>query len=117
MAASIPIERLVPCDDDECPVGWRCDPAGIVELLDDEAAVRLFDAATTPKSVSELADECDLPLSTAYRKVHTLDDVGLFREVQSGSSNGTPPARYERAVDGVRVTLNDGVSVEAVLER
>ena len=89
-----------------------CDPERIVDMVADEDARALFRAASTPKTVEALAECCSLPLSTAYRKVGTLEEAGLLRRRPPRGANGTPPRTYERAVDDVTVTLGDGLVVE-----
>ncbi|NHN49182.1 helix-turn-helix transcriptional regulator [Halostella sp. JP-L12] len=112
MSVSISLQRSVPDDDGDRD---RFDREAIVGLLDDDDAVCLFRSATDPKTVSTLADECDVPLSTAYRKVEKLEDAGLIGEVARGLADASEPARYRRTVDAVTVTLRDGVSVECAV--
>ncbi len=113
MAGSISPQSRVPDSDNGTPEGF--DPEAIVGLINDDDAVSLFRSATDPKTVSMLAAECDIPLSTAYRKVETLEDAGLIEEVAQGLADASGPAWYRRTVDGVRVTLRDGVTVECIL--
>lgn len=103
-----------------CPASDRriegiCTPESVVEVLADDDAIDLFRHSTTPKTVRTLAEQGDLPLSTAYRKIGALEDAGLVRRLPSDSSRVTTPDRYERVVEGVSVTLRDGLSVEYVL--
>lgn len=86
-------------------------PDELVELLGDEDCRRIFQYAAVPVEVSELVEEFDLPVSTAYRKVDRLNDVGLLVEIRS-EENGEP-ARYARSVGEVTVTVGDDVDVEA----
>lgn len=86
------------------------DPEELVGLLGDEDCRRIFQAAMEPVSVPDLVEELDLPVSTTYRKVAELHDVGLLTEVDPG--NTSAPARYLRSVRGVTITVDDGLEVD-----
>ena len=87
----------------------------IVELLDDEDSRQLFQHATTPRTVREFAEALGLPLSTAYRKVATLEDVGLLTPIPQEPLNEAAPARYVKAIDCVSVTLGDRLRIECTI--
>lgn len=65
MSVSISVERSIPEDTDTRTTDASFDQEAIVEVLADDDAVELFQSATRPKSVSTLADDCDVPLSRA----------------------------------------------------
>lgn len=108
MSASDRLEELATTAERTEP---PCDPDATVDVLDDEAAVALFQAATSPTSIPDLAEACDLAQSTAYRKVRKLVRAGLLEAVTPKTANGAPPARYQRAIDAVTVTLSDDLVV------
>lgn len=62
-------------------------------------------------SASELADTCDLPLSTAYRKLDMLTETGLLAERTRLSPDGKHASEYVRVVDEVLVDADDGVEL------
>lgn len=77
-------------------------------LQDDDCRAVLDATGETPLSASELAEECDLPLSTAYRKLETLTDTGLLTEQTRLSPDGKHASEYIRAVDEVVVDADAG---------
>lgn len=69
-------------------------------------------AATTPKTTSELADDCDIALSTAYRKVELLSETPLLAEGVRFDPDGDHAAEYVRDAEDAAVELGeDGVSL------
>lgn len=58
------------------------------EILSDEANRRILESImTTPKSTSQLCIECNIPTSTAYRKMQKLSDHKMIRKI--GTINGS----------------------------
>lgn len=96
------------------------DPAGSVCVLDSEQSVQAVlesledadcrrilestdDDALSAKEVSEV---CGLPLSTAYRKLERLTDVGLLGERTRIDPGGKHASEYRVLVDDVAVSLH-----------
>lgn len=78
------------------------------EVLADPDCRAILGAADTPKTTGELADACDLALSTAYRKVERLSETPLLREGVRFDPNGDHAAEYTRAATDATVALDDG---------
>lgn len=89
----------------------ECDPDLIVETLTDDDSRAMYLYATTPVTVRELSEELDLPLSTAYRKVETLQEAGLLMQINEQSRSGYP-SHYVRSIERVRVTYDDPMRIE-----
>lgn len=49
-------------------------------LTDKDTKMILESIKTTPKSTSQLCDECNIPTSTAYRKMQKLYDSKMIRK-------------------------------------
>ncbi|QSG04012.1 winged helix-turn-helix domain-containing protein [Natranaeroarchaeum sulfidigenes] len=96
---------------DERELGECFDSELVVELLDDAEAVRLFQTAADPMTIQQLAEECDVSQSTAYRKVDKLTEAGLLVETTEKRPDGDPPARYKRRAPAVTVTIGEDVEV------
>ncbi|MFB6184124.1 MAG: helix-turn-helix domain-containing protein [Haloarculaceae archaeon] len=80
----------------------------VLTALDDtDCRCILNETSTDAKSAKELSETCDLPLSTAYRKVDLLSDVGLLDERTRISRTGKHASEYTRRVDEVTVTIDD----------
>ncbi|ELZ45376.1 transcription regulator [Halorubrum distributum JCM 9100] len=87
------------------------------EALADADCRAILAAAATPKTTSELADDCDIALSTAYRKVELLSETPLLAEGIRFDPDGDHAAEYVRDAedaaielddDGVALTVEDG---------
>jgi len=72
-----------------------------------------------PKAVKEVSEECDVPLSTAYRKVNRLHEAGLVEEKVRLSGSGNHTNVYEESFEGALITVGpDGdFQVELVRNR
>ncbi|WP_424014203.1 helix-turn-helix domain-containing protein [Halorubrum xinjiangense] len=82
------------------------------EALADPDCRAILAAAETPKTTSELAEDCDIALSTAYRKVELLSETPLFAEGIRFDSGGDHAAEYVRDAANAAVELgDDGVSL------
>jgi DNA-binding transcriptional ArsR family regulator len=87
------------------------EPPSVDEVLDalaDDAARRIVAALTEPKTASELSEECDIPLSTTYRKLEMLTDASLLAESTDIRRDGQHTTRYSVSFDAVTVSVDDG---------
>lgn len=79
----------------------------ILNALDDEdcrAMVRELDA---PMTASELSEKCDVPLSTAYRKLNLLTEASLLSEQTEVRRDGHHTKRYRIAFEEVNIALDE----------
>lgn len=65
-------------------------------------------------TASELADACDMPLSTTYRKVEMLTDAGLVSKGTRIRKSGKHTSEFSRTVDDVVISVDpeSGISLE-----
>lgn len=70
-----------------------------------------------PLSASEISAVCDLPLSTAYRKLDRLTKVDLLAEGIRLRSSGKHTSEYVCRVDEVRVSMCEDGGFELVVDR
>ncbi len=90
-------------------LGECFDPELVIELLDDDEAVALFQTATEPMTIQQLTEKCDIPQSTAYRKVDKLTEAGLLIETTAKRPDGDPPAQYQQCAEAVTVTVGEDI--------
>jgi len=86
------------------------DPPSVDDVLDalaDDAARRIVTALTEPKTASDLSEECDIPLSTTYRKLEKLTDASLLRESTDIRRDGQHTTRYSASFDSVTVSIDE----------
>jgi hypothetical protein len=82
------------------------------EALADADCRAILAAATTAKTTSELAEDCDIALSTAYRKVELLSETPLLAEGVRFDPDGDHAAEYVRDAADAAIELgDDGVSL------
>ncbi len=88
----------------------REDPPAVDDVLDalaDDAAREILMALTEPKTASDLSEECDVPLSTTYRKLEKLTDASLLEESTDIRRDGQHTTRYSTAFESVTVSIED----------
>ncbi|MDR5673433.1 Transcriptional regulator containing HTH domain,ArsR family [Halalkaliarchaeum sp. AArc-CO] len=85
----------------------------VLEPLDDPDCLAILDAIDEESlSAREIAEVCDLPLSTAYRKLELLADAGIVSQGVRLSTSGNHTSEYERLVDDVKLSVSpDGFTL------
>ena len=91
-----------PSRDEEPP-----SPQEVLDALADDAAQRFVSALSEPKTASELSEECDVPLSTTYRKLEKLTNASLLEESTEIRRDGQHTTRYAVAFEEVTVSVDD----------
>lgn len=94
-----------------------CDSQAVLELLGNEDTQRMVECADTPLTAAEFAERCGLALSTAYRKIDQLTEAGLLEESLRLTSNGHHPTQYQRAIDGVAVSVDGSDQLTVVCRK
>ncbi|GAB7009354.1 ArsR/SmtB family transcription factor [Halorubrum trueperi] len=89
-------------EEDPPPVG------DVLDALADDAARRIVSALSEPKTASDLSEECDIPLSTTYRKLELLTDASLLTESTDIRRDGQHTTRYSVSFESVIVSIGDG---------
>ena len=81
----------------------------VVGLLDDEYARSILtETSEKPMSATELAEECNVSLSTISRKVDRLEAANLVDEQTRPRSDGHHDTVYVAQLDRFEVRLRDG---------
>ena len=91
----------------------------VSELLDalEDADCRSVLEATgeEPLSAAEIVERCEIPSSTAYRKIDRLVDVGLLSERLRVRASGKHASEYRCRVEHVDLSMGeDGVELRLV---
>jgi len=101
------IERSTEVDEDALLTALQDeDCQAIVEAVEDEAL-----------SATELAETCDLPTSTTYRKLDTLTDAALLDERLRLSSSGSHEREYVAGRVDLTISVGSGATVDVQVER
>ena len=81
------------------------DASGLFEVLGDPDCRAILAALESPLTAREVATRCDLPLSTAYRKLEVLTSTPLVEQSHRVRERGKHPRQYERCARSVLVDL------------
>lgn len=88
------------------------DPGPALDLLADDDVRELFERADRWRTIPELASECDLPRSTAYRKVKRLVEAELLIPTTRPTGDTGKATEYRRAVDRINIEVGDDTTIE-----
>ncbi len=86
--------------------------ADVLELLADDDTRSLFHRTGTPKTIPELADECGLPRSTAYRKAKRLIEADLLVPMTRTAGDTGTATEYRRTVEGIEIEVESETTVQ-----
>lgn len=67
------------------------------EFIDDEYSKKILQATKRFKTVSDISNECNIPISTAYRRIKHLQDLG-FLKVTGFITNGIRLNKYKCSI-------------------
>lgn len=88
-----------------------------LDALEDEAC-RAILTATRDESltVKEIAERCDLPQSTAYRKINTLEEAGFLTESLRIRRSGSHASTYRCGIQDMTLSIETDGEIELRLE-
>lgn len=88
----------------------------VLDALDDDDCRRIIRTLEQSMTASEVSETCDIPRSTAYRKLELLSEASLVAEEVELRSDGHHTTRYLLDFETVHLELDEdrdlGVSVE-----
>ncbi|MCU4744752.1 helix-turn-helix domain-containing protein [Natronoglomus mannanivorans] len=109
---SLSTDQSIPCNLKDQDQRRGCDPELIVDTLSDDGARDIFFFVDEPATVKEISRECEIPKTTAYRKVDTLLDAGLIEPVPQQSSESV--TKYGKAIECVSITYDEPMQIQCV---
>ena len=81
--------------------------ARYLSLIEDEDCRSILSATDgDAKTASEVERQCDIPLSTAYRKLEHLSRAGWLREGLRLCRSGKHSTEYTRRIEAVTVSMD-----------
>lgn len=112
---------------------WICDDCGaehevhesnegvvsVLDVISDEgsrAILRSVGGDMTPQDISE---DCEIPLSTVYRKLEILEDVSLVTQdvrMEKGKTGGHPET-FDTDFESITIELTDGGELRLQVSR
>ena len=86
------------------------DQTAAARLLADEYAGRILSATfNEPRSIQQISRLCDIPIAVAYRRVATMEDLGLIRCAREDESyRGKKVKLYACAVRSLQLGFREG---------
>lgn len=66
-------------------------------------------------SANEIGEQCDLPLSTTYRKLECLTEAGLLAEQTRISRSGKHASEYTKRVESVHVSVDENGDLQVTV--
>lgn len=87
----------------------------VFEALADPDCRVLLDELDEPRTAAEVADRCDLPQTSTYRKLEALSEAALVAEQTEIRRDGHHATTYVRDFAGITVAYDDGDYDVAVL--
>jgi len=87
----------------QVPPDGSCE--AILSILSDEGCRAILSAADVPRTAKELAEACDLPISTVYRKLDRIESTPLLEESTRVRLYGKHPQQYQRRGDRIQLRL------------
>ncbi|MGM0604667.1 MAG: ArsR/SmtB family transcription factor [Halobacteriota archaeon] len=83
--------------------------ATVLDALGDDATRGILETLYEPMTASELSEQCDIPLSTMYRKLDRLAEASLVEETTEIKRNGQHTTKYVRNFEAISIELADDV--------
>ena len=87
--------------------GESPDIGGVIAALDDADCREIIEILEAPKTVPEIAEAADLPLSTTYRKLDRLTEAGLASETVGVRQGRHHKSRYVANFDRIGISLDE----------
>lgn len=100
------------------PRGWPAteepaDPQAVLAALEDDACRAILEATSEESlTATELSEQCEIPMSTAYRKVEMLTEADLVEERVRINTSGKHATEYRKCFDDVVVSVGEGGEIE-----
>lgn len=89
----------------------------ILQTLGDRYCTTILETVQeTPKSCMEICAEASIPISTVYRRVQTLHDLGLLQVSGSISGEGKKYFLYKSKVKSIEAKFDGKLSVKIRFE-
>jgi len=89
----------------------------VLDALDDEDCRTIIEHLEEPLTAGEVSEECDIPMSTTYRKLDLLSDAQLLAEGVEVRQDGHHATRYRTDFNEVIVALAEDRSLDVEIDR
>jgi DNA-binding IclR family transcriptional regulator len=93
------------------------DLQSVLDALDDADCRTIVRHLDEPMTATEVSEECDIPMSTTYRKLDLLTDASLLVEGTEIRPDGHHATRYELDFETVSIGLTEAHDLEVSIDR
>lgn len=99
----------------------RVDPSPslqpVLDALDDSDCRTILQRLDEPLTAGEVSEECDIPMSTTYRKLDLLSEAELLAEGVEVRQDGHHAKRYRTDFEDVIVSLTEERDFDVTIDR
>jgi DNA-binding transcriptional ArsR family regulator len=89
----------------------------VLDALADPAARTIIAHLEEPMTATQLADACDIPQSTLYRKLDMLNEASLLTEIPTIRPDGKHTSRYRVEFESVQFELTETQELAIDIDR
>ncbi|QZX99273.1 winged helix-turn-helix domain-containing protein [Halobaculum rubrum] len=89
----------------------------VLDALDDEDCRTIIKHLEEPLTAGEVSEECEIPMSTTYRKLDLLSEAQLLAEGVEVRQDGHHATRYRTDFDEVIVAIAEDRTLDVEIER
>jgi len=93
------------------------DLQSVLDALDDADCRTIIQHLDEPMTATEVSEECDIPMSTTYRKLDLLTEASLLAEGTEIRPDGHHATRYQLDFELVEIGLTDEQKLEVSVGR
>jgi DNA-binding IclR family transcriptional regulator len=93
------------------------DLQSVLDALDDPDCRTIIEHLDEPMTATEVSEECDIPMSTTYRKLDLLTDASLLAEETEIRADGHHATRYQVDFEAVQVGLTEARRLSVAIDR
>lgn len=93
------------------------DLQSVFDALDDADCRTIIRHLDEPMTATEVSEECDIPMSTTYRKLDLLTEASLLVEGTEIRPDGHHATRYEVDFEAVTIGLTDQRNIDVTIDR
>jgi DNA-binding IclR family transcriptional regulator len=93
------------------------DLQSVLDALDDADCRTIIRHLDEPMTATEVSEECDIPMSTTYRKLDLLTDASLLVEGTEIRPDGHHATRYGLDFETVSIGVTETKELEVSIDR
>lgn len=93
------------------------DLQSVLDALDDADCRTIIQHLDEPMTATEVSEECDIPMSTTYRKLDLLTEASLLAEGTEIRPDGHHATRYRLDFEMVEIGLADDQTLDVSIAR